>query len=252
MNSYELETTVAGPVQVIGMSYYFDPGTAAAAKEINLNVFEFYGVGRGGVLGDVDSATVAEAFWFFHQNAIDGLWTAGTAKGEPVTVASSHIDAAYAFADRTFGGLDDATVRDFAQAARKVIDAVPGGKYALFDGYRAFPVPANPLHAAYLATILLRELRGGVHIDATREFGIAANEACYLNNTTIFKLHGYGDDDAPEVSDDLTARMRQAEELTTTTMAGYLDVLNDDERAALSRGVSVLGERLAAAQGAAQ
>jgi hypothetical protein len=249
MSTTETETRVAGPIQKIGMAYYFDPGTAAVASDFGINVFEFYGLGRGGVLGNVSTDEVIEAFWFFHERAITNLFA--TDKADPTTVASGHLDAAYAFADRTFGSLDPTMLAQFAAAAHKVIDAVPVGKYALVDGYRKFPVPSNPLHAAYLATIMLRELRGAVHIDTTREVGLSASEACFISNEMIFKLHGYSDADAPERTPDLEAKLVEAEERTTTTMAGYLGVLSEDELAAYGAGVAALAHRLDEAQGAA-
>jgi hypothetical protein len=242
MNSYELETTIAGPVQLLGMSFYFDPGTAAAAGEFDMNVFEYYGLGRGGVLGNVSGAVVGEAFWFFHPTTVDALWNSGLAKGEPVAVAKSHLNAAYAWADRTFAGVSETVMRNYADASRKAIDAVPGGKYALFDGYRSFPVPESAVHAAYLATILFRELRGGIHIDTTREMKVEPNEACFISNESIFKLHGYGDVDAPERTAELVERMANAEELTTKTMASYLDVLTDDERGYIAAGVTAMND----------
>lgn len=242
MNSYDLETTIAGPVQVLGMSFYFDPGTVAAASEFDMNVFEYYGVGRGGVLGNVNGAVVGEAFWFFHPNTVDALWKTGVAKGEPVAVASSHLKAAYAWADRTFGDVPESVMRGYADAARKAIDAVPGDKYALFDGYRKFPVPESAVHAAYLATILFRELRGGIHIDTTREFKIEPHEACFIGSEMIYKLHGYSDAEAPERTEELVMRMAEAEELTTATMANYLDILNDAERQQIADGVAAMND----------
>lgn len=250
MNSLELESTVASPIQTIGMSYYFDPATGEHGSKQGLNVFEFYGVGRGGVLGDVSSSDVQQAFWFFHQSAIDSLWNSAVAKVDPITGAASHIEAAYNFADRVFGEIPESTLRGFADATRKVVDAVPQGRYALVDGYAKFPVPLEAAHAAYLGTILLRELRGGVHIDTTREFAIEPNEACYVTNATIFKLHGYSDSDAPEVTDDLTARMAQAEAMTTQVMASYLDVLSDTERVAMAQGVEAMNAAISNPPGA--
>ncbi len=245
MNSSELETTVAGPIQLIGMSYYFDPQTAAHGQEHGLNMFEFYGIGRAGVLGDPSVADIQDAFWFFHERAITGLWTSARAKIEPVTGANEHLQAAFNYADRVFANIDEATLRAFADAAHKVIAGVPSGLYALVDGYRNFPVPSNATHAAYLGSILLRELRGGVHIHATREFSIAPNEACFIANETIFKLHGYNDDDTPERTHDLESRMANAEGLTTTMMASYLDVLSDDECSALATGVAAMNSAIA-------
>jgi hypothetical protein len=250
MNSSELETAVAAPIQLIGMSYYFDPATAAHGQEHGLNMFEFYGIGRAGVMGDPSVQEIQEAFWFFHERAISGLWSSARGKIEPVTGANEHLQAAFNYADRVFAGIDEATLRGFADAAHKVIAAVPTGRYALVDGYRNFPVPTNATHAAYLGSILLRELRGGVHIHATREFSVGPNEACFLSNETIFKMHGYNDDDTPDRSDDLESRMAQAEALTTQMMATYLDVLNDDERSALANGVTAMNSAVTSAPAA--
>jgi len=246
MNSYELETQICGPIQHIGMSFYFEPGTKALGREIGLNVVEFYGVGRGGVLGDVEIVEVQRAFWFFHDDAIIGMYGSGRVKIEPIDAAKAHLQAAYVFADEKFGQLDEATLSAFAAAATKVIAAVPAGHYALFDGYRSFEVPTEPVHAAYHATILLRELRGGVHIDTTQEVGLAPNEACFVTNEAIFQLHGYTDADAPADKEKLALQLAEAEELTTKTMAGYLDVLSDAERDAMAAGVAAMADALSA------
>jgi len=246
MNSVDLEIQVAGPIQNLGMLYYFEPGTKEIGNGLGLNVVQFYGIGRGGVLGDVSNDDVGEAFWFFHSNAIAGMYGSARAKAEPSEAARAHLQAAYAFADRTFGAIDSATLGAYADAARRVIDAVPAGQYALFDGYRAFDVPSEPVHAAYLATILLRELRGGVHITTTRKVGLAANEACYAQDAGIFKMHGYTDDDTPAETVETARKLAEAEELTTATMAGYLDVLDDDGRAALAAGVAAMSDALKA------
>jgi hypothetical protein len=250
VNTTELESTVAGPIQLIGMSYYFDPATAAHGKEHGLNVFEFYGIGRAGVLGDVEVGDVVDAFWFFHENTINGLYGVVREKIDVDTGANEHIKAAYAYADRVFAQVPESTLRGFADAAHKVIDHVPQGLYPLVDGYRNFAVPSEAAHAAKLGSILLRELRGAVHIAATQEFGIAANEACFISNEMIFKMHGYSDADAPERTEDLETRMAEAEARTTEIMAKYLEVLSDDERVALAHGVAAMNEAVTASPGA--
>jgi hypothetical protein len=244
VNGLDLEQQISGPIQVLGMSFYFDPGTAEAAKAHNMNVYEFYGVGRGGVLGDVDVDTVNDAFWFFKPSLVEMMWTAGGAKGEPPVVAASYLEAAYAYADRTFGTVPESVTRGYADAARFAIDAVPGGRFALFDGYRAYPVPTSAHHAAYLATICFRELRGGVHIESTRAAGIPASAACFHSTPGMFKLHGYSDDDAPSDLTDLPKKMADAEAATDAAMASFLDVLTDEQRAAIAAGVAAFNQLL--------
>jgi hypothetical protein len=244
MNSTELSERTADPIQLIGMSFYFVPSTAERAKEHGLNVFEFYGLGRGGVLGDADFDSVFEAFTFFSPSAMDMLWAKSREKADPAQVASAHLRAAYVFADDTFGGIDPSILSAFADAAFKVLNSVPVGRHALFDGYRKFDVPSNPVHAAYLASILLRELRGGVHIDAVHEVGISAAQAAYLQDPFIFKLHGYGEDDVPTVTLELEGKKKHAEELTTAAVATFFEVLSDEEREALFEGTMAMNDAL--------
>jgi hypothetical protein len=230
MDSRGLSNLTADPIQTLGMSFYFDPLTVERAKELGLNVFEFYGLGRGGVLGDVDAGVVEEAFTFFHRSTIDFLWEHARTKADPVATAAEYLIAAFAFADRTFGAVPTEVLAQFATSTDLVVRAVTPGRHQLFDGYASYRVPPSPVHAAYLGTILLRELRGGVHIDAVHQVGLSPTEACYLQDATIFKLHGYGDDDAPTVTPDLQAKKLAAEELTAGYMADYFSVLDDTQR----------------------
>jgi hypothetical protein len=244
MNSAELSVALADPLQQIGMSFYFAPTTRERANVHGLNVFEFYGLGRGGVLGDVDFDTVFEAFTFFSPSAMDMLWTKSREKADPVTVANDHVLAAYAFADETFGAVPTSVLGAFAKAAYRVANAVPEGHHALFDGYKQFSAPPSPVHAAYLGAILLRELRGGVHIDAIHEAGITPAQASYLQEPFIFKLHGYAEHEVPEVTSELEAKKTRAEELTTSGIAAFFDVLSDDERQALYDGAVAMNDAL--------
>jgi len=240
MNSTELSLALADPIQLLGMSFYFTPTTTERAKAQGLNVYEFYGLGRGGVLGDVDFDTVFEAFTFFSPSAMDMLWSKSREKADPVDVAHDHLLAAFAFADETFGAIPVAVLDRFARAVFKVANAVPAGRHALFDGYKQFDAPPNPVHAAYLGAILMRELRGCVHIDAVNEVGITPAQAAYLQEPFIFKLHGYGEDDVPEVTPELKAKKLRAEELTTMAEVAYFEVLSDEERQALYDGAMVM------------
>ena len=244
MNADKLSTLTADPIQTLGMSFYFDPLTGERGKAHGLNIFEFYGLGRAGTLGDVDTDTVVEAFTFFNRPTIDFLWTKAKTKADPVAIAADYVQAAYAFADRTFGGIDVAVLATFAHAARKVVDAVASGQCPLVDGYKKFPAPANPVHAAYLGTIFLRELRGGVHIHAVAEAGLEPLAACYLQDPSVFTLHGYKEEEAPAVSEELKNKKRRAEELTDAAMEKCFDVLSDAERDALATGTRAMFEAL--------
>lgn len=236
MNSSTLSDVTAVPVQVLGMSFYFDPLTGARAKKSGLNIYEYYGLGRGGTIGDVDLDEIVEAFTFFHPRFFDRLWTAAKEKADPVAVAADYVQAAYEFADRTFGAIDVAVLRDFAAAAHKVAASVDSGRHRLVDGYKQYDVPTNPVHAAYLGAILMRELRGCVHIDAVNAVGLSALEACYLQDPMIFKLHGYVDEEAPAMTPETAAKKDEAEALTSSMMSECFSVLSDEERQHIADG----------------
>jgi hypothetical protein len=240
MNTDELSTLTADPIQVLGVSFYFDALTKEKGREHGINVVEFYGLGRGGVLGNVDTSVVVDAFTFFDPSSIDYFWTSAKEKADPVAVAASHVDAAYAFADRTFGAIDPALLARFGAAARKAAEAEPRGVCPLVDGYLKYPAPSDPVHAAYLGTILLRELRGGVHIHAVKEVGLDAVTACYLQDPTVFTLHGYKEDATPNVTEDLEAKKRRAEELTSEMVARCFDALSEEERLAVAEGTRLM------------
>jgi hypothetical protein len=244
MDANELSTLTADPMQVLGMSFYFDPLTRAKGKELGVNVYEFYGLGRAGVLGDVDAATVNEVFYFFDPSVIDFVWTNAKAKADPVATASEHLRAAYAFADRTFGDIDPSVLAQFAAAVRRVVGHLDRGVCPLVDGYLAFPAPSDPVHDAYLATIFLRELRGGLHIYAVQEVDLEAVEACYVQDAGVFTLHGYKEEDAPTLTVELQQQKARAEELTDAAMAACFSVLSDEEREAVARATPLMFEAL--------
>jgi hypothetical protein len=244
MDTLELADATADPTQVVGLSFYFDPQTVERGGEYGLHRFQFYGLGRGGVLGDVSRSEVEEAFTFFHTGVFDFIWDNARSKAEPVSTAAAYLEAAYRFADRTFGAIPAEVLAGYAQVTQKVVEGVTMGHHKLVDGYRQYPVPESPVHAAYLGAILMRELRGCVHIDAVREVGLTPLQACYLQGSSAFKGHGYGDDDVPEVSAELEAKKAQAEVLTNAMMADCFSVLDERERLQLRDGALAMFDAL--------
>jgi hypothetical protein len=245
MTPDELSRQIAHPIQILGMSFYFDPLTRERATTHGLNVLEFYGLGRGGVLGDVDASVVAEAFTFFDNRTIDYFFAKARTKADPVKVAADYLEAAYVFADQTFGAVDPAALAGFGASVRRVVDQVAPGRCPLVDGYRRYAAPSDPRHAAYLGTIFLRELRGGLHIEAVAEVGLSAKEAAFLQDESIYKLHGYAEDDKPVVTPEHAAAKREAEERTTTKEAAYLALLSEAERVQVAEVTALMFAALA-------
>src|SRR5688572_19410570 len=77
----------------MGGAFMMSPSAGAAGQEIGLDFFTYYGLGRGGVLGDVDGKTVADAFFFFNPELVAATWDAGKATNDPREVAKHYADA---------------------------------------------------------------------------------------------------------------------------------------------------------------
>ena len=96
-------------------------------------------------------------------------------------------------------------------------------------------MPTDPVHEAYYWSIVLRELRGGVHTEAVVDVGLTAAEACQLDHGGLsFALHGYRDEDRAEETDELVATRLAAETDTSKRMAVLLETLDDTQRQALA------------------
>jgi len=247
MDTLELADTIADPIGTVGMSFYFSPQAIAHGEGIELDVITFYAGGRGGVLGDIDAVEVDRIFYFFKSGLIATMVEKARVGADREETVATHMKAANDYADATFGGIPDEVLRGFSAAAKTVVDALPAGRWPIVDGYLALPVPADPVHEAYYWAIVLRELRGGVHTDAVIEAGLSGSEACQLDRGgAYYGLHGYGDEDRTDETDELVARRLAVEVETSERMAVLLDVLDEAQREALAVGAVALHESVAA------
>jgi hypothetical protein len=252
MDTLELADTIADPIGLVGMSYYFSPQAVARGEAIELDVITFYAGGRGGVLGDIEAVEVDQTFYFFKEGLVASMVEKARVGADRSETVAAHLEAANDYADATFGDIPEATLEAFAEAARALAATLPRGEWPLVDGYLALPVPSDPIHEAYFWSIVLRELRGGVHTQAVRAAGLSGAEACQLDREgAFFALHGYGDEDRAEETDELVARRRAAEVETSRRMAELLGVLDDAPREALAEGALALHRAVAAPVAAA-
>ncbi len=246
MDTLELAKTIAEPIGTVGMSFYFSPQAIAQGDGLELDVITFYAGGRGGVLGDIDTVEVDRIFYFFKTGMVATMVEKARAGADRDATVASHLEAAKDYAAATFGGTDVETLRGFSAAAKALTATLPAGQWPIVDGYLGQSVPADPIHEAYYWSILLRELRGGVHTDSVNAAGLSGAEACQLDRGGIyFGLHGYSDEDRVEETAELVARRIAAEDDTTARMANLLEVLDDTQRDALAAGALALHEAVA-------
>jgi hypothetical protein len=247
MDTLELAETIAAPIGTVGMSYYFSPQAIARGQGLELDVVTFYAGGRGGVLGDIDAVEVDRIFYFFKSGLVAGMVEKARVSADRAETVTTHMLAADDYADATFGAIPTEVLDGFSDAARALAATLPQGRWPLVDGYLALDVPDGPVHEAYYWSIVLRELRGGVHTEVVVAAGLTASEACQLDHDgAFFGLHGYGDEDRVEETEELRARRLAVEDETSAAMAALLGAITPAQRAALATGALAMHDAVAA------
>lgn len=232
-------------INQIGAAFYFAPQTVQHAKQqLGIDGFRFYFCGRGGVLGDVDADVVRSAFGYFEPGLIRKMWETGIERSgrSPREIAREFIACGHAFGRTTFAGLD---LAPFVDAAAQVIGAVEGAALTLFAGVRAEPVPDDAPAAALHQAMVLRELRGSVHLVALVACGLSTDIAHAIRRPTETTLFGYSEGAIPSPTEDDRTRWARAEALTDELLAPAYATLSDDQARALIAGTEAMAAALA-------
>ena len=247
MQPHDVIRATADPLNLVGAAFYFAPETRAAAKQqFGLDGFRNYFLGRGGVLGDVDADVVAAAFGYFEPGLIRNLWSSGVeriAPRSPRDVARGFIAAGHEFGRAHFGDLDG--LAEFADAAAVVIGSVEPAGLSLFAGVRAEPVPDDAPAAALHQAMVLRELRGSVHLVAVIASGLTSAVAHAIKRPGDTETFGYAPDAAESVTADQRAAWERAEQLTDQLLVPAFSGLSDAQGAALVAGAQAMYAALA-------
>ncbi len=228
------------PIGRIGQTFYFHPDTVATGKEAGLDGFRFYFLGRGGVLGDVEPDVIHAAFGYFHVGLIDKVWNSAKERMAPRDAARLYLECGHRLGRAKFAEIDG--LDGFVEAATQVIGAVEGASLPLFAGVRAEPVPDDTAAAAMHQAMVLREMRGSMHLLALTACGVASPVAHAIKRPGDVAMFGY--DEVPQVTDDDRANWHRAEELTDELLAPAYASLTDAQAAALVNGTAMMAHAL--------
>jgi len=235
MNDQELVATACPIIKDAGSAFYFTPATATRGAALGLDPYQFYAMGRGGVLGDVEPAVVSAAFGYFNPQLVAGLWNAGKA-----IVAPRVAGAAFMAASGDHGRLKLSAVDgldQFVTAAEKVLGACDLDAFSLFAATAAEPLAADlPARAMQLVTIL-REYRGNAHLVAVRATGLTTKVAHFAKRPDDIAMFGWSAAEAPVIDEAVHSRMAAAEALTDQLVAPAFAVLDAGEREAFVAGL---------------
>lgn len=225
----------------LGAAFYFTPETVEVGKAHGLGGLRFYFIGRGGVLGDVDADVVRAAFGYFQPDMVRKLWESSVAIMPPREAARLYISCAHELGRRKLADVDG--LEAFVDAASTVIGSVEGTSLPLFAGVRAEPVPDDAPAAAMHQVMVLRELRGSVHLLALTASGLSSSRAHAIRRPDDITTFGYTD--SPELADTDRAAWNQAEQLTDALLAPAYAALTDAQAQALIDGTKAIHDALA-------
>lgn len=241
----ELVRTACPQIGAIGPRFYFADETLAAGKELGLDGFRFYFLGRGGVLGDVEPAVVAGAFGYFHPGVVETMWNTGREQTSlsPRQVGREYLRCCQEFGRKHFSDLTG--LEGFCAAASAVNDAVDRAGLALYSALAAEPLPEDlPARAMQLVAVL-REFRGSAHLLAiVATEGIDPVTAHGIGSPNMWSFFGHEEGACPTGTDGQRAALAAAEELTDRLVSAPFDVLDQAGREALLNGLAAMQQAL--------
>jgi hypothetical protein len=243
MKTADLVATASPLAAEIGPAFYFDGPTVARGAELGLDVFQFYALGRGGVLGNVETPVIVSAFGYFNAATVDQLWNAARAIADPRVAAQAFMECNHQFGRDHFAEVPG--LAEYCSAAEAVVGAVHPAGLALFAGLAAEPLPEDlPARAMHL-TAVLREFRGSAHLLAVVANGVEPKVAHFIRRPEMMGVFGYSPEDVPTVTDDDRRRLSEADAMTDRLVAGPYGVLNHEQAAALVAGLQAMKAALA-------
>lgn len=226
----------------MGGVYMMSPVAGSNGEDAGLDFFGYYALGRGGVLGDVDGQTVADAFYFFSPELVKSVWDTNKPNHDPRNVAAHYAEGCAAWGREQLSGIDG--LDDFTKLAERVAQAAePTPSSSLFAGWREMPLPDDAAgRAAVQCILVLRELRGGAHVEAVKRVGLEPRQAVATNSPHMYQLFGWTDE-MPD-AEPHKAKAADAEDITDDLVAPAFAPLTEEERDTFARVLGAIATKL--------
>ncbi|HKT00198.1 MAG TPA: hypothetical protein VJT31_11765 [Rugosimonospora sp.] len=216
----------------LGGAFAECPKTLRRARQLGLTGWAFYVVGRGGVLGDVRSDTVAAALGFIAADAVRDGWDAARKVGSLYEIAERYREQCCRWGRENLDSFPR-VARLVALAEEVMLAADPAGM-PLFAAWRAMPMPEDGLGArAAVLGHLLREHRAAAHMVAIRDGGLTPLEAVLAGPDGEAGAVAFGWQPPFPPHQPLLRRYVRAEAVTDRIIGEAYRVLDVDERVEL-------------------
>ena len=241
MNPDELVQAACPKVGSIGAAFYFNPATIAKGKELGLDGFRFYIIGRGGVLGNVEPAVVSSAFGYFNPDLVAKFWNSAKEKIAPRDAGRVYMECAHNLGRDKFAGIEN--LDQFNAAAEKINAATNADSLALYAAIASEPLADDAPARAMQLVAVLREYRGSAHLAAIRATGLASSVAHAIHRPDDVETFGWTQ--SPEITDNDQSRYEAACQLTDKMVAAAYGAVNEAEAQAFLAGLEAMESALA-------
>jgi len=174
-------TALASPMEVSGAAFMLHPDTFEASGAAGYeHPFQGYFAGRAGTMGDVTTDAVAAAFYSFPREVVQLFWEAGKAVKGAAGGATQYQNQIVAWAQKHLAGVSG--LDRYAELGEKIIAAAPSAGLPVYAAWAAQPRVSDPAGHAMQVLMVIRELRGSIHVAGLATSGISPKEAHLLNN----------------------------------------------------------------------
>jgi hypothetical protein len=218
-----------GPVSDLGGRFMLNRASFARGAELGFQPgFEFYALGRFGVLGQVPADVVTASAVFINPDKLADTWAAATAIASPDKGAALYNDVCQDHGRTHLAAVPD--LDRFVALAETVVANASMINAPIAAGWRALPRANDVAGRAQQLLQILRELRMARHAVCIHAEGLAPLEAIISGpgGEANAKMFGW-----PEPFPDpipLSTRRATAEARTDQLSAVDFAVLTDDER----------------------
>jgi hypothetical protein len=157
MDAPELVALVCPKTKDLGWAFYLTPDTIAVGESLGLDVFKFYILGRGGVLGDVEPELVVSAFGYFSSALVAQMWNEGRAIYPARDGARAYWTCCADLGRARLTGM--AGIEEFCRAAGDLNDAADPVGHPVYAGIKSLRLADDLPGRAMQLMVVLREFR---------------------------------------------------------------------------------------------
>ncbi len=228
MTPEDAAPATAAAIEGLGGGFMLDGATYARGAEAGFSGLDFYVLGRGGVLGDVDADVVSAAFFFWNPDQVRAQWDIGRAVMSPAAGAALFAEVAHDYGDANIADHDG--LGRLGDLLTKVVEAASPAGASVFAGWRGLTAPGTDRPKALVQHRVnaLRELRGAHHGGAVLAAGLLPIEAVAFHGPGMAPIFGWDLEGMAE-PETFAERWRAAEAGTDAAMARSLAALDGGE-----------------------